>query len=107
MSAGRSASGFPTKSFFLENIFSSPRSWTRGAAVDLGAGHVALLDAERAERLQPVGLDRELLPGLEQLLPDGKRVVRPRIDLVGALAGEGEPRDEHLDAGDSRRARRP
>ncbi len=46
-----------------------------GAAVDLGAGDVALLDAQGAERLQPVRHQAERLSGIDQRLPDMRAVA--------------------------------
>ena len=98
ISAGRSASGLPTKSFFIENIFSRPRSWTLVAPVDFRAGDVALLDAKRSERFETVGHHIEGLARLQAAAPTCDRVIRSAIDLVRALTGEREPRDEHLEA---------
>ena len=71
-----------------------------GAAVDLGAGDMALLDAQRAQRLQPVGHHAERLAGLDQRFPDMGAVAGAAIDLERHLAGEGEAADHHRRAGD-------
>jgi hypothetical protein len=41
-----------------------------GAAVDFGAGDVAFLDAQRAERLKAVGLDIVGFAGFHQRVPE-------------------------------------
>src|SRR3546814_9116732 len=62
----------------------------RGAAVEFRARHVALLDAQGAERLEAIRNDAEGLAGLEKACPHRFAVVGAAVDLVGELAREGE-----------------
>src|SRR5262249_50872706 len=70
----------------------------RRAAVDLGAGNMAFLDAKRSKRLKTIGYDRELLAGLEQPFPNGVGMIRSAVDLVGTLARERQARDKDWNA---------
>src|SRR5262249_38984262 len=59
---------------------------------------MALLDAQRGQRLEPVGLDVERRAGCEDVLPQRDAVVGRRVDLVGELAREAEANEPHRHA---------
>ncbi len=60
-------------------------------------GDMALLDPERAQRLQPVGRAVEFLAGFKQRRPQHRAEIGAAIDLIGALAGKRQPRHDDVD----------
>ena len=63
--------------------------------IELEAGHVSLLDAQRRHGLEPERLDPERRGRREHVLPQRDTVIRRHIDLVGQLARETEADQTH------------
>ena len=59
--------------------------------VELEPGHVTLLDTERCERFEAVGLDSERCRALEHPLPERDAAIRRNIQLIGQLTRETQP----------------
>ncbi len=68
----------------------------RGAAVELAMGDMALLDAQHVERLDPIGADFLLMPGIHDRIGNRFAVTCRHSKLVGEFAGEGDAEEPRL-----------